>query len=106
MKGLSSLIFFESLSITERSAPTYGAKSILFITNRSERVIPGPPFLGILSPSATSITNIVASDNSGLNVADKLSPPLSINIISRSKNLLANSSTASRFIEASSLIAV
>ena len=60
----------------------------------------------LYSYTSSTITNIVASDNSGLNVADKLSPPLSINIISRSGNLFASSSTASKFIEASSLIAV
>src|SRR5277367_5730790 len=43
-------------SITSSDAPTYGARSILLITSRSERMIPGPPLRGILSPSATSIT--------------------------------------------------
>ena len=51
-------------------------------------------------------SNIVASDNSGLKVADKLSPPLSIKIISKSGNFSTISSTASKFIEASSLMAV
>src|SRR5882757_7120859 len=36
--------------------PTSGARSILLMTRRSERVIPGPPLRGILSPAATSIT--------------------------------------------------
>ena len=44
----------------------------MLITRRSERVIPGPPFLGILSPSATSMTKMVASTSSGLKVADKI----------------------------------
>ena len=39
-----------------RSAPTYGARSILLMTSRSERMMPGPPLRGIFSPSATSIT--------------------------------------------------
>src|ERR1700722_17079798 len=54
--GRSPRIFRESRSITSSEAPTYGARSILFITRRFERVIPGPPLRGILSPSATSIT--------------------------------------------------
>lgn len=66
--------FFESCSMTSRLAPTYGARSILLMTRRSDRVMPGPPFRGILSPSATSITKIVASTSSGLNVAERLSP--------------------------------
>ena len=41
-------------------------------------MIPGPPLRGILSPSATSMTKMVASTSSGLNVADRLSPPLSM----------------------------
>ena len=38
---------FESEAITSREAPTSGARSVLLITSRSERVTPGPPFLGI-----------------------------------------------------------
>src|SRR5581483_12379447 len=45
-----------SRAITARSAPTWGARSILLMTSRSERRIPGPPLRGIFSPSATSIT--------------------------------------------------
>ena len=67
-----------SLSMTLRSAPTASARSIygprvskhsncmpvsvsielrtLFTTRQSLPVIPGPPFLGTLSPPATSIT--------------------------------------------------
>ena len=45
-----------SRSITSSEAPTWGARSILLITRRSERVMPGPPFEGILSPAATSMT--------------------------------------------------
>ena len=37
-------------------APTSGARSILLITSKSERVMPGPPLRGILSPAETSIT--------------------------------------------------
>ena len=47
---------FVSLSITDRSAPTYGARSILLITSRSDLQIPGPPLRGSLSPADTSIT--------------------------------------------------
>src|SRR5439155_13322173 len=54
-KGRSPRMRRASRSITPRSAPTYGARSILLMTRRSERVIPGPPFRGIFSPSATSI---------------------------------------------------
>ena len=42
--------------LTPSEAPTIGAKSILLITKRSERVMPGPPLRGIFSPPATSIT--------------------------------------------------
>ena len=45
-----------SRAIISRDAPTIGARSILLITSRSERVMPGPPLRGILSPAATSIT--------------------------------------------------
>ena len=45
-----------SRSITSSEAPTWGARSILLMTRRSERVMPGPPLDGILSPAATSIT--------------------------------------------------
>ena len=82
IKGLVPRIFIESLSITFKSAPTKGAKSILLMTSKSDLVIPGPPLRGILSPSATSITKIVASTSSGLKVAERLSPPLSMNRIS------------------------
>lgn len=75
----SYLIFFASRAMTSRSAPMMGAKSVLLTINRSLWVIPGPffvvvdmkqisksvdnkqalhipPFLGTLSPPATSIT--------------------------------------------------
>ena len=39
-------------------APTSGARSVLLITSRSERVTPGPPLRGTLSPPATSMTKI------------------------------------------------
>jgi|SRR5215510_3312554 hypothetical protein len=55
-KGRFPRIRSVSASITLRFAPTKGARSILLITRRSERVIPGPPLRGIFSPSATSIT--------------------------------------------------
>ena len=89
-----------------KSAPTNGARSVLLITSKSERVIPGPPLRGIFSPCATSITKIVTSAKSGLKVADKLSPPDSIKTISTSGKRATISSTASKFIEASSRIAV
>src|ERR1700730_15894187 len=52
----SPRILRASVSIFSSDAPTYGARSILLITSRSERVMPGPPLEGILSPAATSIT--------------------------------------------------
>ena len=55
-KGRSRRILWASRSITSRSAPTRGARSILLITRRSERVMPGPPLRGILSPAETSMT--------------------------------------------------
>ena len=54
--GLSPRIRRASAAITSRSAPTSGARSILLMTSRSERVMPGPPFRGIFSPPATSMT--------------------------------------------------
>ena len=38
------------------STTTCGARSILLMISRSERVMAGPPLRGILSPSATSMT--------------------------------------------------
>ena len=76
MKGFSPLIRLASASITSRLAPTYGAKSILLMSNKSERVMPGPPFLGIFSPSATSITKMVRSAKSGEKVAGAGLPEL------------------------------
>ena len=52
----SPRIFRESRSITPRSAPTSGARSVLLMTSRSDCVMPGPPFRGILSPPETSMT--------------------------------------------------
>src|SRR3989475_13272527 len=54
--GFAPRIILESRSITFRSAPTYDARSVFFITSRSERVITGPPLRGILSSPATSMT--------------------------------------------------
>src|ERR1700759_492812 len=55
-KGRSPRIRRASVSIFSREAPTCGARSILLMTNRSDRVMPGPPLDGILSPAATSMT--------------------------------------------------
>src|SRR5215831_12564044 len=55
-KGRFPRIVSVSASMTPRFAPTRGAKSILLMTRRSDRVMPGPPLRGIFSPSATSIT--------------------------------------------------
>jgi hypothetical protein len=55
-KGRWPRILRASRSITSSDAPTCGARSVLLITSRSDRVIPGPPFRGILSPPATSMT--------------------------------------------------
>ena len=76
-QGFPFLINSVSLFIIFKSAPTRSAKSILFINNKSDLVIPGPPFLGILSPADTSITYIDKSTSSGLKLDAKLSPPLS-----------------------------
>ena len=46
--GPSPRIFFASLSITARSAPTRPARSVLLITSRSDCVMPGPPLRGNL----------------------------------------------------------
>jgi hypothetical protein len=55
-KGRVPRMRFDSRSIVSSEAPTWGARSTLLMTRRSERVMPGPPFDGILSPAATSIT--------------------------------------------------
>src|SRR6266700_4107708 len=104
--GFAPRIILESRSITIRSAPTYGARSVLLITSRSERVIPGPPLRGTLSPPATSMTYIEASTSSGLKLAARLSPPLSKKRISSRGNRSFMRSTASKLIDASSRIAV
>lgn len=49
-------IRFASRSITARSAPTWGARSVLLMISRSDFVIAGPPLRGISSPAATSMT--------------------------------------------------
>src|SRR5260370_1262444 len=54
--GLPWRMTVASRSITDRSAPTYGARSVLLMTRRSLRVTPGPPLRGTLSPPATSTT--------------------------------------------------
>ena len=54
--GPSPRILRASRSITLRSAPMSGARSVLLMMRRSDWVIPGPPFLGILSPPDTSMT--------------------------------------------------
>ena len=53
--GFVPLTALQSLSTTERSTPTYGARSILFITSKSHVSIPNPLFLGYFSPDATAI---------------------------------------------------
>ena len=55
-KGGPGITRSDLLVITSSDAPTWGARSILLMTRRSERVMPGPPLDGILSPAATSIT--------------------------------------------------
>src|SRR5690349_17380939 len=45
-KGRVARILSASAPITSKFAPTRGAKSILFIMRRSERVMPGPPLRG------------------------------------------------------------
>ena len=66
-----------------RSAPTIGARSVLLTTSRSEKVTPGPPLRGTLSPPATSMTKICTSTRPEENVAVRLSPPDSTRIRSR-----------------------
>ena len=68
--------------------------------------MPGPPLRGILSPSDTSMTKIVASASSGEKVAERLSPPDSTNMIWMSGCASTMASTASRFMLASSRMAV
>ena len=49
--GRSPRIRRASRSITSSQAPTCGARSVLLMISRSERVTPGPPLRGILSPA-------------------------------------------------------
>src|SRR5579862_1917968 len=56
MKGRAPRMRLVSRSMLSSEAPTWGARSILLITSKSERVMPGPPFDGIFSPAATSMT--------------------------------------------------
>lgn len=51
--GLAPRWDFASRAITSSEAPTCGARSVLLITSRSDRVMPGPPLHGIFSPPAT-----------------------------------------------------
>ena len=92
--GFPFLINSVSFFIIFKSAPTISAKSILFINNKSDLVIPGPPFLGILSPADTSITYIDKSTSSGLKLDAKLSPPLSTKTKSKGLYLFSKSKTA------------
>ena len=71
----------------------------MFINNKSDLVIPGPPFLGILSPADTSITYIDKSTSSGLKLDAKLSPPLSTKTKSKGLYLFSKSKTAFLFNE-------
>src|SRR5699024_12605535 len=48
--GLFPRNTFVSSSMTSRLAPTYGAKSVLLIMNRSDLIIPCPLLLVIFSP--------------------------------------------------------
>ena len=105
-QGFPFLINSVSLFIIFKSAPTISAKSILFINNKSDLVIPGPPYLGILCPADTSITYIDKSTSSGLKLDAKLSPPLSTKTKSKGLYLFSKSKTAFLFKEQSSLIAV
>jgi len=105
-QGFPFLINSVSLFMIFKSAPPIFAKSILFINNKSDLVIPGPPFLGILSPADTSMTYIDKSTSSGLKLDAKLSPPLSTKTKSKGWYLFSKSKTAFLFNEQSSLIAV
>ena len=105
-QGFPFLMNSVSLFMIFKSAQTISARSILFINNKSDLVIPGPPFLGILSPADTSITYIDKSTSSGLKLDAKLSPPLSTKTKSKGLYLISKSKTAFLFKEQSSLIAV
>ena len=84
------------------------------IINKSLCVIPGPPFRGILSPPATSITYNVKSANSFENAAAKLSPPdshninggkLGLELLPSNNTSFVKSSHAVKFADTSSRIA-
>lgn len=86
-------------SITLKSAPANGAKSVLLITNKSERVIPDR--LARNFPLALRQSQ-KSSAKSRLKVADKLSAAGFNKIISTSGKRATISSAASKFIDASS----
>ena len=67
--------------------------------------MPGPPLRGTLSPPATSITKICTSTSARLNVAVRLSPPLSTQH-EVGREALLEASTASTFSLMSSRMAV
>lgn len=48
--GSTLCFYWDEETHTFKSAPTAAAKSVLLMTSRSLWVMPGPPFLGILSP--------------------------------------------------------
>ena len=79
------------------SEPTNGARSVLLMTSRSARAIPGPPLRGMSSPPATSMTKICTSASAGLKTAVRLSPPLSTSTRSSGPSSRSSCSTASRF---------
>src|SRR5699024_800815 len=64
--GFSPRNSSESFSITDRSAPTYGARSVLLMTKKSDLIMPWPALRGIFSPWATSMMYIEKSTSSGL----------------------------------------
>ena len=95
--GRPALTRFASASICSSSTPTWGARSILLTTRRSQRSRPGPFLRGISSPPATSMTKIHQSTRSSEKVEARLSPPDSNRISSSPGNRASRSSPAAMF---------
>ena len=69
MKGRSPRMRLESVAMTSSEAPTMGARSILLITSKSERVMPAPPLRGIFSAAQ------------GLRIGSRISCPMQMSLM-------------------------
>ena len=96
-----------SRAMTARRRPTSGARSVLLITSRSEKVTPGPPLRGTLSPPDTSSTKICWSASpSRERRGEVVAAALHQHQVEPGPKRASRSSTASRLAAMSSRIAV